>query len=334
MAIHRDSYTILRETLRWRVAFVLGVLIVVLMVALGTLNTQLGLRDTANLAWGVLAMATVCIAALIALPRGLGGAMFFMMIAATLLIVPAYGLANGRNMQHWAYIYPAVMIFLLRPNFALAAMIAYGAYVSWATAALLPMIEVVRFASGYGLLVCFMYTYALLQQRAAVMLRYQSERDALTNCFNRRTFNEALERLGDADAATCTFLLIDIDQFKSINDEHGHLVGDRVITEVAAELGRHLDATTPLYRYGGEEFAVILAHSDPAAAGALAERLRAGVANADFQGITTTVSIGIAPWHARQGSIPAAIGQADRRLYDAKRAGRNRVLAPGGDALP
>jgi diguanylate cyclase (GGDEF)-like protein len=164
------------------------------------------------------------------------------------------------------------------------------------------------------------------------MLRYQSERDALTNCDNRRTFSEALERLGDAADATCAFLLIDIDQFKSINDEHGHLVGDRVITQVAAELGRHLDAGTPLYRYGGEEFAVILAHVDAAAASALAERLRAGVAGADFQGIATTASIGLAPWQARRGSIPAAIGQTDRRLYDAKRAGRNRVMAPGGDA--
>lgn len=330
MATHRDSYSILREELRWRVALVLGVMIVVLMVALGSLNTRLGLADTAELAWWVLAASSACVVGLLLLPRGVGGTLFFLMIVATLLVVPAFGLYHGRNMQHWAYIFPAVIIFLMRPGPGLLAIVAYGVYVSWATARLLPAIEVVRFASGYGLLICFMYTYALLQERAAAMLRYHSERDALTNCFNRRTFNEAIERLATEASATVrrTFLLIDIDYFKAINDEHGHLVGDRIITQVAAELGRHLAADTPLYRYGGEEFAVILGQDDEDAAARLAERLRAAVANADFQGVRVTVSIGIATWRSALGSVSSAIGHADRRLYEAKRAGRNRVVAP------
>jgi diguanylate cyclase (GGDEF)-like protein len=327
--VRRDSFSILRDTMRWRVALVLGAVVMVLMLALGAINTHLGLSDTATLAWAILTVSGACVIALMTLPRRLGGTVFFATIATLLVIVPAFGLYHDRNMQHWAYIFPPVLVFLLRAGPALAAMIVYGVYVSWATALLLPGIEVVRFSSGYGLLVCFMYTYALLQERAATMLRYHSDHDALSNCLNRRTFNEALDQL--TRSATkhqqCTFLLIDIDHFKSINDHHGHLVGDRIITQVAAELGRILDPGTPLFRYGGEEFSVMLVGADERAGIALAERLRSAIERSDFQGVSVTVSIGVAEWRVARGKVDTALGRADRALYDAKRAGRNRVIA-------
>jgi diguanylate cyclase (GGDEF)-like protein len=328
MPLRRDSYSLLRETLRWRVALVLGVLIMALMAALGILNTHLGLTDTALLAWIVLGLTSACVTALLTLPRQLGGTIFFCVIAAALLVVPAYGLQHGRNMQHWAYILPPVMVFLMRAGPALVVMLIYGVYVTLVSTPVLPGIDVVRFASGYGLLVCFLYTYALLQERAAAMLRYHSDHDALTNCLNRRTFNETLEQLSRPGAASrsCAILLIDIDHFKSINDQHGHLVGDRVITQVAAELGRQLDRGVPLFRYGGEEFAIIVSQTEPAATPALAETLRQAIAHFDFQGIAVTVSIGLAHWQSSQGSLASAIARADRALYAAKNAGRNRVV--------
>ena len=322
----RDSFTILRDTMRWRVALVLGVLIIVLMVALGTLNTSLGLADTATLARVVLAGSGGAVAALIVLPRRLGGTVFFLVTAAILVAIPAYGWVHGRSMAHWAYIFPPLVVFVLRAGPSLAAMIAYGIYSGVVTALLLEPIEVVRLSSGYGLLVCFMYTYALLQERAAAMLRYHSEHDALSNCLNRRTFNDALEQLVRGRTARCAFLLIDIDHFKSINDRHGHLVGDRVITQVAAELGRTLDPGTPLFRYGGEEFAVLVADAGEPHAVAIAERLRAAIAGASFQGVPATISIGVAEWR-RGETVDAALGRADRALYEAKRLGRNRVVA-------
>src|SRR5207342_3234563 len=156
------------------------------------------------------------------------------------------------NMQHWAYIFPPLLVFLIPASRALVGMVLYGVYVTLVTIPLLPLIDVVRFASGYGLLVCFIYTYALLEERAAAMLRYHSDHDALTNCLNRRIFNERLQQLAERPGAGCAFVLLDIDRFKAINDQHGHLVGDRVITHVAATMGRHLDAATALFRYGGE----------------------------------------------------------------------------------
>lgn len=331
MALHRDSYAELRDQLRWRVAVVLGVLIVLLMVALGLINTRLSLPDTARLAWIVLAASATSLALLWLLPRRTGGIVFFAVIAALLVVVPLYGLQHGRGMQHWAYVFPPVVIFLLRPLPSLGAMVAYGTLACAVFARQMALIEVVRFGAGYGLLVCFMFTYALLQQRAAAMLRYHSDHDALSNCFNRRTFNEALERLQSRDggAARCAVILLDIDHFKTINDRHGHLVGDRVITEVAAILGQGLDAGTPLYRYGGEEFAVLLRDADEARALSLAERLRAAVAAAPLQGLDATLSAGVAAWRAGEGTLEDALARADRALYAAKAAGRNRVF---GDA--
>lgn len=324
MTPRRDSYSILRETLRWRVALALGTLVIVLMVALGLFNLHQGYADTAFLAWAVLAVVCGCMVAMLTLPRGLGGNIFFGVVAVVLVLVVAFGLYRDRPMHHWAYMFPPAIVFLLRAGPALVAMLVFGIYVSVVTAQLLPLLDTVRFASGYGLLVFFMYTYALLEERAGAMLRFLSDHDALSNCLNRRTFNEAMDAV-EHEREICSFLLIDIDHFKSINDQRGHLVGDRVITAVAALLGGGLDAGTALYRYGGEEFAIMLA-ADETAGTALAERLRQAVAGADFGGISLTVSIGVATWRVRDGSVAAALSRADQALYAAKNAGRNCVV--------
>lgn len=325
----RDSYSILRENLRWRVALGLGLLVIVLMVVLGVFNMRNGYADTAFLAWAVLVVVVGCVVALLALPRGLGGDIFFSVVAVVLVLVMAFGWAYERPMQHWAYIFPPVMVFLLRSTPALVAMLGFGIYASAIAAQMLSVVDSVRFASGYGLLVFFMYTYALLEERAAAMLRFHSDHDALSNCLNRRTFNEALNAV-ENDHERCTFLLIDIDHFKAINDQRGHLVGDRVITAVAAVLAGMLDAGIALYRYGGEEFALMI-DADEAAGAALAERLRAAVADADFGGIHITVSIGVATWRERDGSVAAALSRADQALYAAKAAGRDRVVCAAAD---
>jgi diguanylate cyclase (GGDEF)-like protein len=325
----RDSYTVLRETLRWQVAMVLAGVVMALTLALSLLNSRLGFGDTALLAWIICGLSAACLLALVKLPRGPGATIFFGMIALSLLGAMVFGQLRGKPMHAWAYIVPPVLIFLLRPGQALAAMVAFGAYVCWYIAQLIPAIDVVRFGSAYGVLVCFMFAYARLEERAAQMLRHHSEHDPLTNCFNRRIFNETLARLsaGGAPGGRCAFLLADIDHFKSINDTHGHLVGDRIITQVAATLVRELDAGTPLYRHGGEEFAMVVQGADEAMGAALAERLRAAVASGDYQGPPVSISIGVAEWRHGHGTLEAAIGQADKALYAAKRAGRNRVMA-------
>ena len=126
--LRRDSFTLLRELMRWRVAMVLSVLIFVLMIVLGTINTRLGLADTALLAWITLAVAGGCIAALLALPKHLGGTVFFISIAGLLVGVMVFGLYHDRPMQHWAYIFPPVLVFLVSSRVALAGMGKLGSY--------------------------------------------------------------------------------------------------------------------------------------------------------------------------------------------------------------
>ena len=127
--MHRDSFSILRDVMRWRVALVLAVLLMVLMVALGVLNTTLGYRDTANLAWTILVAIAACLVMLLVLPRRIGGTIFFSVIAAVLVVTVAFGQFHDRPMQHWAYIFPPVLVFLLRARPALAGMVLFGAYV-------------------------------------------------------------------------------------------------------------------------------------------------------------------------------------------------------------
>lgn len=323
---HQDSYTHLRDRLRWRVAVVLCVLIASLMAALVGVNLHLGIVDNARLSAAIGAGALMAGVVLWRLPHRQAGGFFFAMICTVLVIAMAHGRLYGHPMQHWAYIFPPAIIFLLAPRPALVAMIGFGGYAGAMIAGQVSTLDLIRFSSGYGVLVCFMFTYALLQERAAAMLRYHSDHDALTNCLNRRTFNEALAGL-PARGGPVGLLLIDIDHFKAINDTHGHLIGDRAITEVAACLGRGLDAGTPLYRYGGEEFAVLLGRSALAETQTLAEALRARVAEQALVGLAMTVSIGVAEWSGPPEAVSTALARADAALYRAKREGRNRVVA-------
>lgn len=326
LELRQDSYTQLRDRLRWRVAVVLCALVATLMGVLHGVNLHLGITDNARLSAAVAAGALVSGFALWRLPHRQAGGFFFGMICTVLVIAMAHGRYYGHPMQHWAYIFPPAIIFLLRARPSLVAMIGFGIYAVQMLHSQIATLDLIRFASGYGVLVCFMFTYALLQERAAAMLRYHSDHDALSNCLNRRTFNEALERLQQRGVPV-SVLLIDIDHFKAINDTHGHLIGDRAITEAAACLGRGLDAGTPLYRYGGEEFAVLLPQRRLPEAAALAEALRARVAAEPLDGLPMTISIGVAESPGPPEALAATLARADAALYRAKREGRNRVVA-------
>jgi diguanylate cyclase (GGDEF)-like protein len=327
MAEQDDAFSQLKETTRWRVAVVLSLLLLILSFTLALLNQHLGLRDTEHLAWLAFAVSGVCLLLLWRLPKAVGALIFFNAIGLLLILVPAYGWYHGRAMQYWSYVLPPLLVFLLPSHRALFGMVAYGLYVAAVLTVLVPLIETIRFLSAYGLTVCFIYTYALLEERAASMLQHHSNFDVLSNCLNRRTFNTRMAEISsqsrNRDAGS--LLLMDIDFFKDINDRHGHLVGDRMISELADVLQRQLRQDTPLFRYGGEEFAIMLPGQTEQAAWSLAERLREAVATADFNGIRLTLSIGVAQWQ-RGDSSEAALDRADRALYAAKNQGRNRTV--------
>jgi len=169
-----------------------------------------------------------------------------------------------------------------------------------------------------------------------------ARRDALTGLANRRAFEEALQRevaRARRSGNALAVVVLDIDHFKQVNDTHGHAAGDVVLAEVATRAQRALRVEDLLARIGGEELAALLPGATLAAAAEVAERIRHAVSDSAIAvgpaALDLTVSLGCAALNADEREAAALLARADARLYDAKRAGRNRVVwapapAPGG----
>ncbi|WP_394828666.1 diguanylate cyclase [Pendulispora albinea] len=156
--------------------------------------------------------------------------------------------------------------------------------------------------------------------------------DALTGAYLKRYLLEHLEKeMGRArrHERDLSLMMFDLDHFKRINDERGHVTGDHVLKEVARLVLGRLRPSDVLARYGGEEFAVVLPETSLEAARTVAEGLRASIESAsfEFQGerIPVTISCGLTLFTKTDKSAPDMIQRADERLYAAKRGGRNRV---------
>jgi diguanylate cyclase (GGDEF)-like protein len=168
------------------------------------------------------------------------------------------------------------------------------------------------------------YSHRAAEARAAT--------DVLTGLPNRRYFEEfcgLLARRRRADDAIGV-LMIDIDRFKGLNDTHGHALGDRVLRAVADAIANAVRDDDVPARYGGEEFAVLLRNPTPRVALEIGERVRRAVASSDLRPLGVdgvTVSVGIAVSDAPDQPIDELLARADRALYAAKSAGRNRVIA-------
>ncbi len=159
-------------------------------------------------------------------------------------------------------------------------------------------------------------------------LAHQAKTDELTGLFNRRAYSEQMkrevERANRYDTPLC-LLMFDIDYFKKVNDTYGHEVGDFVLTEVARISKNTMREQDVVARWGGEEFMVILPHTEQEGALKIAERLRSAIGGYDFaEPKQVTVSIGVTERKAGD-SYDSLISRVDLALYEAKSAGRNRV---------
>jgi len=171
------------------------------------------------------------------------------------------------------------------------------------------------------------------QKRLEADLREMAATDMLTGLSNRRHFLGQLEqekaRVSRAEEKSAAVLMIDIDNFKVVNDTFGHAAGDHVLRHLSTLMREDLRKIDTLGRLGGEEFAVILPGADSAAAEIFAERLRKQVAETpavlDKWTIPLTISIGVTEIKPGDVSADEALTRADRALYRAKECGRNRV---------
>jgi diguanylate cyclase (GGDEF)-like protein len=174
---------------------------------------------------------------------------------------------------------------------------------------------------------------AMTKERGELRHKQASLIDSLTGLANRRAF------INDADAAIAglatrgeplAVLLADLDHFKKINDRFGHATGDQVLNIFAATLRRSIGPNDLVGRLGGEEFGILLAASNEAAARATAERIRSAFAQAatelDGRAVGATVSIGLAASPPGAHDLPGLLTRADGALYQAKECGRNRVV--------
>jgi diguanylate cyclase (GGDEF)-like protein len=164
----------------------------------------------------------------------------------------------------------------------------------------------------------------------------RSELDPLTGLYNRQTFDERIRRVlqraarqrraadGSGAASTC-FALFDVDHFKQVNDQYGHLYGDEVLTLLARLMMKSFRHEDLLFRYGGEEFAVVLANATLEIAASALERFRATVEAFTFPQIgRKTVSIGFTALGVDGSGVEQAVMCADKALYYAKHNGRNQ----------
>ena len=172
----------------------------------------------------------------------------------------------------------------------------------------------------------------LVREEAEAQLRRSADIDALTGVLNRGAFfarAEELIRLAGRDGRPVALLLFDLDHFKAINDRYGHLMGDLALNAFTRAVTNVVRATDLVGRIGGEEFAVLIGGIEANTATAVAERIRFDFARTsvthDGKALTATVSAGIATTRGGSTKLTGLIAEADRALYGAKNAGRDRV---------
>lgn len=182
---------------------------------------------------------------------------------------------------------------------------------------------------------------ALVVARLIQQLHWRARHDGLTGLLNRRAMQEAIDeqlnrsrRVGD----TFAVVMVDMDHFKSINDQHGHAAGDQALKHIAALLQTHVRSVDRVGRFGGEEFIVLLPGVGLAQAAQVAEALRSRLAGQQMpregEPLALSASFGVAEWKGPSEEPSRLLMRADEALYRAKRAGRNQVQAANDATQP
>jgi len=254
-----------------------------------------------------------------------------------LVVVVAVVYLFGIKMLFWAYPGTILTFFLLRrPGIALGMNLAAIAILLPRMPDLGPWPDVITFLITLLTSNLLALTFADHMHRSRARLRLMAERDALTGARNRYALDPmlriALEKVSEHETPA-SLMVVDLDRFKQVNDTHGHGVGDQVLRRVTQVLINTTRAGDDVFRYGGEELVILANGAADAPAGQLAEKLRRRVEKLEFDEIDgLTVSIGVS--EARANDTPHSwFGRADEYMYQAKAAGRNRVVVGGEELL-
>lgn len=236
-----------------------------------------------------------------------------------------------KGTQQLLWVYPALttVFFLLTPHIAAI----LGVFFLTAVLAMvwsdITAIHALRlFISAIAtLLFCYAFAYRMRDKHE--LLEQMVTTDPLTQIGNRRALEEKLlltiERLKRYPEISSSIIVIDIDFFKRVNDRYGHGCGDKVLQQFSALVSQRIRITDQLYRYGGEEFVVVLDNTKIEEAGELANALREAVADAAWPApnLTVTISAGVAQ-HQVHETLHEWLDRADLAMYEAKEQGRNQ----------
>ncbi|WP_097459326.1 GGDEF domain-containing protein [Mangrovitalea sediminis] len=251
----------------------------------------------------------------------------FSLFAAACTVYSTY--LNGHIGLFWAYPSITAFFFLLSMREATALNLVFLGSMIIVSYYRFPEDEFWRITFSLTLTGVFVSIFAWLVGRMQSELTIIASTDPLTGCLNRAQMEHTLQmqkQLHERYGRPASIILLDLDHFKAINDEWGHVKGDELLRASAVRLQKHLRDSDRLFRVGGEEFLVVLPETDAAAAEAVAGKLLDVIRSPAFDDdIQVTASAGVAEVH-RGECNSAWLNRADKALYNAKDGGRDRVL--------
>ena len=184
----------------------------------------------------------------------------------------------------------------------------------------------------FNILIAFSYVL-MLSERLNTQLQNMADTDVLTGLLSRRAFIDRMKRIlsrAQHNNTALSFLVLDIDNFKNINDTYGHFTGDELLKKYADVMKGCFRTEDIIGRLGGEEFAIAISNIDNAVAVKVAERLRSEIESVTIlcndKPVSTTISIGISDLHQDVNGYETLFREADAALYRAKNTGRNRII--------
>lgn len=253
-----------------------------------------------------------------------------MCLGGTFFLLPQY-LENAV----WVSIFPFVYFYLtgLRTGMLLSMLcvatmpVSYSIFPLFSDAPRITFYSLLQVIGAFLLSTVLAYKYEQARSRQETMLRHSAECDPLTGLLNRRGFSAisgSVVRHALHSQQSFAVVLFDIDDFKQVNDTQGHDAGDQLLKEFAALLQQYTRSTDLIARWGGEEFILLLTHSDLDGAHAVTEKIRSAISDYPFTAGSHTASFGIA-FHEQNESMDATINRADQAMYQAKRNGKNKV---------
>jgi diguanylate cyclase (GGDEF)-like protein len=257
-----------------------------------------------------------------------GPSLFLAYFIGSAIIAAIYTI--GSAAIYWLYPVTVACFFLVDRRHAMAIALTVMAALLLTHAIHIPIIE----ATSYFItvVVCAMFSYAFAYRTAVQrdQLETLASRDALTGVYNRRAMLDELESAHQAfnrKQTTCGILMLDLDHFKQINDRYGHAIGDQILVDIAKLLEITIRKSDRLFRFGGEEFLILVQQTNIEGMASLAEKLRHAIeANViGLDGNPVTTSIGGTLLRPNE-SIDSWFDRTDKALYAAKDAGRNLVV--------